>query len=149
MPWYLELKKMKFSNPLTTIKVVLIVHYLLTVMGAIGTVNPFVYLFYNFVVIFLLIWSLYSKSDEPLKLAILINMCAIILDALYIVAMADILGSYRAALSLTASVIHLIFRPFSILILIKKDEKITALNNDARNNRTAEIDDRSVPSTIS
>ncbi|XP_056643213.1 uncharacterized protein LOC130896407 isoform X2 [Diorhabda carinulata] len=123
MPVYLEFQKIKFKDPTTLLKIVVVIHYLLSVLGAIGSFNPFVYLFYNFVVIFLLIWSIYGKNDEPLKLAIVINMCSIILDALYIVALADDLSGFRNSLSAAASLIHLIFRPFSILLLIKKEEK--------------------------
>ncbi|CAG9862722.1 unnamed protein product [Phyllotreta striolata] len=134
MAWFLEIKKIKFKNPMTTIKIVLILHYLLTVMGAIGTFNPFVYLFYNFVIILLLIWSIYSKTDEPLKLAIILNMCAVILDALYIVALVEDTKSRKVVLSIVASSIHLIFRPFSILVLIKKDEKLSEGNSEENPN---------------
>ncbi|XP_057660446.1 uncharacterized protein LOC130896407 isoform X3 [Diorhabda carinulata] len=125
MKSYFDLNKLNChcSKYKTILIIVVVIHYLLSVLGAIGSFNPFVYLFYNFVVIFLLIWSIYGKNDEPLKLAIVINMCSIILDALYIVALADDLSGFRNSLSAAASLIHLIFRPFSILLLIKKEEK--------------------------
>uniref|UniRef100_A0A6P7FWH1 Uncharacterized protein LOC114334858 isoform X2 n=1 Tax=Diabrotica virgifera virgifera TaxID=50390 RepID=A0A6P7FWH1_DIAVI len=136
MPIYLEFKKIKFKDPTTVLKIVVVIHYMLSVLGALGSYNPIVYLFYNFVVIFLLIWSIYAKQEEPLKLAIVINMCSIILDALYIVAMADSLQGLKSSLSAAASLIHLIFRPFSILLLMKKDEKLNTPKPDTENPET-------------
>lgn len=146
MPVYLEFKKIKFKDPTTVLKIVVVIHYVLSVLGAIGSFNPFVYLFYNFVVIFLLIWSIYTKNEEPLKLAIVINMCSILLDALYIVALADNLSGFRNSLSAAASLVHLIFRPFSILLLMKKEEKRnTSVDTENPDRATQTLEDYDFP----
>ncbi|KAG5887191.1 hypothetical protein JTB14_016677 [Gonioctena quinquepunctata] len=124
MPCYIELKKIKFKDPDLGLKVILMIHFLLTTLGAMGSFCPIVYLFYNICLMVPMVRSIYGKRHEDsLKMAIMFNMTSIFLDAFYIVLALDGGRVFREYTSAVLVLLHLIFRPFSILFLMKQEDK--------------------------
>ncbi|CAH1999332.1 unnamed protein product [Acanthoscelides obtectus] len=82
------------------------------------------YLFYNSILIFLLIWSIHQEqSHEPVQLAIVVNGTSIILDILLLVMGFPESYSARERFSSAMAILHLLVRPMSTILLIKNLEE--------------------------
>ncbi|CAH1116043.1 unnamed protein product [Phaedon cochleariae] len=108
------------------LKVIFLTHFIFTSLSTMGHWNSLAYLFYNSLLIFLLVWSIYhDQSHEPIQLAIVVNGCSIILDILLLI-LDFPTGQNESGnnkFSAAMAVLHLIIRPFSTILLIRNLEE--------------------------
>ncbi|KAK4874523.1 hypothetical protein RN001_013883 [Aquatica leii] len=110
-----------FSNlPNFHLKLVFVIHFMLISLACIGYWAPSSYLFYNFVLIIVLLWAIHKNdSDEPLQLCIFINGMSVILDIIIISMRFPDSHAGSERFSAALSIIHLIIRPFTTIFLVK------------------------------
>ncbi|RZC41388.1 ribokinase [Asbolus verrucosus] len=66
--------------------VIFLVHFVFIALSSMGFWNTSAFLFYNFILILLLVWSIYHpQNEEPVQLAIVVNGVSIFLDILLLV----------------------------------------------------------------
>nr|CAI5836470.1 unnamed protein product [Callosobruchus analis] len=106
------------------LKVIFLVHFIFTSVASMGFWSSTSYLFYNAILIFLLIWSIYQEqSHEPIQLAIVVNGTSIILDILLLVMGFPTSFFARERFSSAMAILHLFVRPVSTILLIKNLEE--------------------------
>ncbi|RZF43318.1 hypothetical protein LSTR_LSTR001579 [Laodelphax striatellus] len=106
-------------KPTTLLKLVFAVHFVLISWGVQGYWSPDSYLFYNLFFLFALIWSIYEKEkEEPLQIAILINVCAILMDVIVIFFYFPLIGGW-SVLSYSLAILNLVFRPLTTIVMGK------------------------------
>ncbi|KAF5293747.1 hypothetical protein FQA39_LY03232 [Lamprigera yunnana] len=102
------------------LKVVFIIHFILTSMAGIGYWTPPSYVFYNFVLIIVLLWSIHrSDTAEPLQFSIFINGTSIILDVLTLTMRFPDSHSASERFSAALAIILLLVRPATTFYLIR------------------------------
>lgn len=106
------------------LKIIFLVHFLFIALSSMGYWSSSSYLFYNSILIALLIWGLYhDENHEPIQLAIAVNGSSILLDILLLVMGFPTHGDARNTFSAAMAILHLLIRPFSIFFLIKNLEE--------------------------
>ncbi|XP_046388869.1 type-1 angiotensin II receptor-associated protein [Ischnura elegans] len=96
------------------IKIIFIIHFILSTWGMQGVWAPNSYFFYNIVFIILLFWALLHKdSSEPIQMALLVNLVSILLDVILLSSFFP--GSYfsRERFSVGMAILNLVFRPMT------------------------------------
>lgn len=106
--------------PSLPLKVVFFVHLLLSTWAMQGSWLPQSYLYYNVVFLITLLWALHHKdSDEPVFMALIINIISIILDVVVIAVFCRYDPSSYEQFTIAFSILNLIFRLVSSLILFR------------------------------
>lgn len=108
------------SIPNFHLKIVFIAHFMLISLASLGSWCSQAYLFYNFVLIITLLWSIHRHdADEPVQMAIFVNGTSIILDIILLAMRFPDDHSASERFSAAMAILHLIARPFSALFLAK------------------------------
>ncbi|XP_075223663.1 type-1 angiotensin II receptor-associated protein isoform X2 [Lycorma delicatula] len=106
--------------PNVPLKIIFAVHFILTTWAIQGQWSPDSYLFYNFFFLLSLMWGMHLKdSEEPLQFAISINGISILLDLFTLLIFYPSPFGYSDRFSVLMTILNLIFRPISILLLGK------------------------------
>ncbi|CAG9863555.1 unnamed protein product [Phyllotreta striolata] len=107
------------------LKIQFLIHFIFMSVASMGGWSANAYLFYNSILIVLLLWSIYhDQSHEPIQLAIVVNGSSILLDILLLVmAFPGSNDRAREKFSAAMAILHLIIRPFSTILLIKSLEE--------------------------
>ncbi|CAG9773686.1 unnamed protein product [Ceutorhynchus assimilis] len=111
--------------PNLNVKIIFLIHFVFISLSCMGFWATNAYLFYNSILIFLLLWSIFhGQLQEPLQLAIVVNGSSIILDILLLIMNFPYsLNGAAAKFSAAMAVLHLIIRPFTTFVLIKNLEE--------------------------
>ncbi|XP_019880816.1 uncharacterized protein LOC109608727 isoform X2 [Aethina tumida] len=130
------------------LKVIFLIHFTFISLSLMGHWTPSAYLFYNSILILLFLWSIYQdQNEEPLQLAIVVNGCSVILDILLLI----MCYPYRGAAEMFSAalcILHLIIRPFSVILLARDLETRSGVSAGLIGNRESYEDiDRNVPQT--
>ncbi|KAF2882726.1 hypothetical protein ILUMI_23459 [Ignelater luminosus] len=140
------------SIPNFHLKIVFIAHFMLISFGSMGYWSSGSYLFYNFILILTLLWSIHRHdADEPLQMAIFINGISIILDIILLAMRFPDDHSASERFSAAMAILHLIVRPFSALYLAKLLQERSGASGGVGNlfsgprNRSYEDIDRNAP----
>lgn len=110
-----------FSNiPNFHLKLVFVTHFMLISLACMGRWAPGSYLFYNFVLIITILWSIHKhEADEPVQMCIFINGMSVVLDILVLAMCFPDSHEGRERFSAALAIIQVILRPFSTLFLAK------------------------------
>ncbi|XP_069675912.1 type-1 angiotensin II receptor-associated protein isoform X2 [Periplaneta americana] len=105
--------------PSAPIKVVFLVHFILTAWGVQGHWCPMSYLFYNLMFFMILLWAIHHKEgDEPMQMAVAVSALSIFLDVIVISMYFP--DSYRSErFSVGMAILNLIIRPVTTLVLYR------------------------------
>ena len=110
-----------FSNVQNkTLKAIFIVHFILITWGIQGFWSPDSYLFYNALFMLALLWGIHSKeSDDPLQIAVIINVLSILFDVIVLAAYFP--ASFRSSerFSVAMTILNLVIRPVTSVILCR------------------------------
>ncbi|XP_057660442.1 type-1 angiotensin II receptor-associated protein-like [Diorhabda carinulata] len=136
------------------LKIIFLLHFLFIALSSMGYWSSSAYLFYNSILIVLLIWSLYhDENHEPIQLAIAVNGSSILLDILLLVMGFPTNGDARNKFSAAMAILHLLIRPFSTFFLIKLLEErsgsmgsLTGLFQGGQGSRSETYEDLDRPS---
>ncbi|XP_066140084.1 type-1 angiotensin II receptor-associated protein isoform X1 [Euwallacea fornicatus] len=140
--------------PNFNVKIVFLAHFIFISLSCMGFWASNAYLFYNCILIFLLLWSIFhGQVQEPLQLAIVVNGVSILLDILLLIMNFPSYNSGAAAkFSAAMAILHLLVRPFSTFVLIKNLEErggapanIPNMFTGTRTESYEDIDRTSVP----
>ncbi|KAF5283496.1 hypothetical protein FQR65_LT13884 [Abscondita terminalis] len=125
-----------FSNiPNFHLKLVFVIHFMLISLSCIGRWSPFSYLFYNFILAIVLLWSMHKHdSDEPLQLSIFVNGMSVILDIIIISMRFPDSHEGSERFSAALAIIHLIVRPFTTIFLVKLLQDRTLITGEGIGN---------------
>lgn len=102
------------------LKILFLVQLVFISLSTMGTWSGSSYLFYNFVLIILLLWGIHRpESEEPIQMALLVNSISILLDV-FLLAFCFPGGPYvRDRFSAAMAILLLISRPFSCIYLAR------------------------------
>lgn len=101
-------------------KAIFFTHFIFIALSAMGHWATNGYLFYNFILIILILWSMHNiQSSEPIQMAFMVNICSIVLDIFYLAFCYP--NSYGAAerFSAALAILHLVARPFTTIYMLK------------------------------
>ncbi|XP_030754229.1 uncharacterized protein LOC115881017 [Sitophilus oryzae] len=145
--------------PNFNIKVIFLVHFLFISISCMGSWSGNGFLFYNSLLIFLLLWSIFhSESQEPLQLAIVIDGFSVMLDIILLIMnfpTRDDILHYSAGNTFSAAIaiIHLLIRPVLTYLLVRNLEdrggNTGTISNMFAANRTESYEDIDRPSPAS
>ncbi|CAG9855873.1 unnamed protein product [Phyllotreta striolata] len=133
MPLYLEILGFMFNDKRSSwLKIFLVTHFLLTVIGAAGASTPAVYLFYNSPTLILMFWSVgYKNNLEFLRLIMLSELFTMIADIFYTVMQLYIKGHSLVYFSSAVTILQLVLRPYVVrYLLLIKDEAIERISSE-------------------
>ncbi|KAH0547431.1 uncharacterized protein LOC123269496 [Cotesia glomerata] len=103
----------------STLKIIFVIHFVLTTWGLQGRWCPQSAIFYNLLFFGCLIWATHNtESDEPLQFALIINVLAILFD---VIMLAIYFNGDNASQRFSGilMIANLIFRLFSTKYLVK------------------------------
>ncbi|KAL1488916.1 hypothetical protein ABEB36_014703 [Hypothenemus hampei] len=111
--------------PNFNLKIVFLVHFIFISLSCMGFWSSNAYLFYNGILMFLLLWSIFNaQSQEPLQMAIVVNGTSIILDILLLILNFPSNNSVAGPkFSAAMAILHLLTRPMSTFVLIRNLEE--------------------------
>ncbi|XP_071454546.1 type-1 angiotensin II receptor-associated protein [Hetaerina americana] len=96
------------------VKVIFLVHFILSTWGMQGVWAPHSYFFYNIIFICLLFWALLHKdSPEPIHMALLVNLISILFDVIVLSSFFPDTYFSRERFSVGMAILNLVFRPIT------------------------------------
>ncbi|KAK3925848.1 Type-1 angiotensin II receptor-associated protein [Frankliniella fusca] len=102
------------------LKLIFLVHFILVTWGIQGFWSPDSYLFYNGLFILTLLWGIHHKeSDEPLQIAVIINVLAILFDVIVLAAYFPATFRSSERFSIAMAILNLVIRPVTSVILCR------------------------------
>lgn len=106
------------------LKIVFFIHFVLSVWALQAGWLSNSYLYYNMVFLLVILWSLHSQeADEPVFMALTINLVSILLDCICIGVGYSQLGKFPQSdnnrFSLAMAIINLLLRPITSIMLFK------------------------------
>ncbi|XP_023220915.1 type-1 angiotensin II receptor-associated protein-like [Centruroides sculpturatus] len=106
--------------PNAPLKVVFFLHFLLTTWALQIDWLPPSYGYYNLVFLLLIIWSIhYRDSEEPVFMALVVDVAAIILDMISISIYFNHANSHTMRFAIVMSIANIVIRPISAIILLR------------------------------
>lgn len=108
------------SIPQLPLKVTFFAHLTLTVWAIQGSWLPISYVYYNTFFLLLLLWGTHKKeSDEPISMALLLNVLSIILDIITIAVYSPHHPSFHGTFTIVMSIVNLMARPVTSVVLFR------------------------------
>lgn len=105
------------SSPFVRVKLVAFVHFIFIVFAMMASHLPVVMMFYNTIFMVALFWAIHCKeSADAVLTAAVVNACSTIFDLISIISFFPSLNGW----SLAFSIINLVFRPFTTLLLYRE-----------------------------
>ncbi|CAD7091217.1 unnamed protein product [Hermetia illucens] len=102
------------GSPFVRVKLVTFVHFIFIANAMLTYTWPTAFLFYNILFIISLMWTIHCKeSTDAVHTAVLIDACSIVFDLICIISFYYPINGWALAFS----IINLICRPFSALLL--------------------------------
>ncbi|XP_026293467.1 type-1 angiotensin II receptor-associated protein [Frankliniella occidentalis] len=102
------------------LKLIFLVHFILITWGIQGFWSPDSYLFYNGLFILSLLWGIHHReSDEPLQIAVIINVLAILFDVIVLAAYFPATFRSSERFSIAMAILNLVIRPVTSVILCR------------------------------
>ncbi|XP_017782674.1 PREDICTED: type-1 angiotensin II receptor-associated protein isoform X2 [Nicrophorus vespilloides] len=121
------------------LKAIFCIHFIFTIFSTIGSWAPTAYLFYNFLLLILILWSLQNKeSEDPVQLAFSINVISIILDVFVLALWFPDSHNGAARFSAAMGILLLIVRPFTTVYIMHMLRE--RLGNPGHNESYEDID---------
>ncbi|XP_028143497.1 uncharacterized protein LOC114337285 isoform X2 [Diabrotica virgifera virgifera] len=142
MSKYMEILNFLFPNQNNGIfKIILMLHFTLSILGAMGSSASNIYVFYNFLIIIMILWSTREKENmELLRLVVALEICACLIDLFYLITLIHEVHQYvsfRGIISAITSLLNWISRPIivSYIIRINNTQENESLSEDFENSR--------------
>ncbi|KAH8321186.1 hypothetical protein KR074_012264 [Drosophila pseudoananassae] len=105
------------GSPFVRVKLVAFVHFFFISNAMLGRWDQGAYVFYNFLFIIAMFWTMHSKdSIEAIQTALVINASSIFFDIVSIVICFKFMNGWAVAFS----IINLILRPVSVALLYRE-----------------------------
>ncbi|XP_063219281.1 type-1 angiotensin II receptor-associated protein [Bacillus rossius redtenbacheri] len=102
------------------LKVVFVIHFVLTAWGIQGEWCPKSYLFYNSMFLAILLWGIYQKdSEEPMQLAVVLSACCMFLDVVLLSIYFPNTTYSSERFSVGMAILNLVIRPVTFLVFYR------------------------------
>ncbi|KAL3274085.1 hypothetical protein HHI36_015502 [Cryptolaemus montrouzieri] len=102
------------------LKIIFVLHLVLISLSIMGSWSTSAHLFYNSLFCFTLLWGIHSHdNEEPLQLALIINVISIILDIFVIIFYPNMDYHAGAKFSFGIAIVNLLVRPLTSMVLFK------------------------------